>query len=367
MKFSAVVGQEELKNRLRRGVAEGRIPHAQMFIGAQGSGNLSLALAYAQYISCAARTENDSCGECPSCRKMQTLTHPDLHFSFPFPSNKGDVATELYAEWREAVLADPLLTYEAWMQALGAENKQGNIPIKECHAIIRNLSLKPYEAEYKMLVMWLPEYLGNEGNVLLKLIEEPPQKTLFLLVPVNTDKILTTIISRTQPVRVPPVDDDAVANWLMETAGMAKEDAARIALMAGGSLVRARELSDNAENQFLQPFRKWMGWCYKRQFHETARWAEDFGSSGREELKGFFTYSLEIIRAVVVHGHLGERSGLSEAEQQFVQKFSSLIDLNRADHMYKLFSEAFYETERNGNARMILTNLSFKIGRIIST
>lgn len=365
MKFAEVTGQDHLKNILRQGVRAGRIPHAQLFLGGQGSGSLGLALAYATYIGCTARTEEDSCGECPSCRKMASLTHPDLHFSFPFPSNKGDMATELYAEWREALIANPLMTYEDWMTALGAENKQGNIPIKECHAIIRNLSLKAYENEYKMLLMWLPEYLGHEGNVLLKIMEEPPQKTLFLLVAENPDKILTTIRSRTQLVRVPPVEEQAVAEWLKTTFSTPDEDARRLALMSGGNLVLAKELAGNEENQYLTPFRKWMGMCYHKKFNEAMKWAEDFSGQGREQMKGFFTYALEIIRAVIANKYLGERSGLSPQEQKFVEQFGALLDLNKVNRMYDMFSKAFYETERNGNARMILSDLSFGMGKIL--
>jgi DNA polymerase III subunit delta' len=180
MKFSELIGQKPLAARMRKAIRDGRVPHAQLFLGPEGSGNLAMALAYSQYAHCTQRTEEDSCGECSSCRKHQTMTHPDLHFSFPFPSNKADIASELYAEWRKAILEQPYQNYELWMQALESENKQGNIPIKECHAIIKSLSLKPFEGEYKILLMWLPEYLGSEGNVLLKLLEEPPPQNLWL-------------------------------------------------------------------------------------------------------------------------------------------------------------------------------------------
>jgi len=191
MQFSEVVGQVLVKQRLLQGFVAGRIPHAQLFLGAEGSGALPLAFAYAQFLLCENKTEMDSCGDCGNCRKSRQWSHPDIHFSFPFPGKKGEreVATDLYTPWRAKLTESPYLTYAAWMRSLDAENKQGNIPISECRAILRNLSLKSFSGGYKILIMWLPEYLGKEGNVLLKLIEEPPEKTIFLLVAEDSEEV----------------------------------------------------------------------------------------------------------------------------------------------------------------------------------
>jgi DNA polymerase-3 subunit delta' len=205
MLFNEIPGQEEVKSQLIRSVNENRISHAQLFLGPEGSGSLALAIAYAQYISCTERKEIDSCGECSSCRKYQKLIHPDLHFSYPFIASKEkkvEVSTDVIAAWREAIIENPFLGLEEWMQTLDAENKQPNINIAECHDIIKRLTYKSFESEYKVLIMWLPEYLGTEGNSLLKLIEEPPAKTLFILVAQNHDQILNTILSRTQLVKI---------------------------------------------------------------------------------------------------------------------------------------------------------------------
>lgn len=366
MKFSQVVGQKELGASLRRGVRDGRIPHAQLFLGGEGSGNLPLALAYAQYIGCANRTDDDSCGECGSCRKFSSLTHPDMHFSFPFPSNKADLATELYAEWREALISNPYLNYEMWMQTLDAANKQGNIPIKECHAILRNLSLRPFEAEFKILLMWMPEFLGSEGNVLLKAIEEPAQKTIFLLVAENTDKILTTILSRVQLVRVPPIDETSITNWLSEKKELGTEDAKRLAVMSAGNLLRADELAASSENHYLEPFRTWMGYCYQKKLPEAFQWAEEYAGKGREQIKGFFIYSLEILRAVLVHPIIGSKHGLSPKEEEFVANFSKVINSHgKAEQMYRWLNDAAYEIERNGNAKLVLGDISFKVAGLL--
>lgn len=366
MRFSEVVGQKELSARLRHGIRDGRVPHAQLFLGAEGSGNLALALAYAQYLGCPNRTDEDSCGECSSCRKYQTLTHPDIHFSFPFPSNKADVATDLYAEWRQAVTSDPYLNYEKWMQTLDAANKQGNIPIKECHAILKNLSLKPFEADYKILIMWMPEFLGAEGNVLLKVIEEPAQKTLFLLVAENTEKILTTILSRVQLVRVPPISEEGLTGWLSANKGLGPDDAKRLAVMSAGNLVRAGELAASDENQYLEPLRNWLAFCYQKKLPEAFQWAEEYSAKGREQLKGFFLYSLEVLRAVLVFPVVGDIHGLSVKEEEFVNRFSKILDSHaKVELMYKWFNDAAFEIERNGNAKLVLCDISFKMARLL--
>src|SRR5690606_1314323 len=190
MRFKEIVGHQSIKEQLVNTVKNNRVSHAQLFLGPEGSGSLALAVAYAQYINCENRLENDSCGQCPSCRKYDKLIHPDLHFSYPFfAKGAEDVATNYIESWRQAFLSNPYLGLDHWRQQLEAGNKQANINIAEAHDIIKKLSLKAFEAEYKVLIMWLPEYLDIQGNALLKLIEEPPAKTLFLLVAENQDKI----------------------------------------------------------------------------------------------------------------------------------------------------------------------------------
>jgi DNA polymerase-3 subunit delta' len=207
MQFKEIVGQRAIKQRLMNTVKENRVSHAQLFLGPEGSGSLALAVAYAQYLSCENKQPDDSCGECPSCRKYQKLMHPDLHFSYPFfAKHKDDNALTFIEQWREAFLTYPYLNLDIWRDYLEAENKQANINIAECHQIIKKLSLKPFESTYKILILWLPEYLDKEGNALLKIIEEPQPNTLFLLVAQNQDQILNTILSRTQLVKIPALE-----------------------------------------------------------------------------------------------------------------------------------------------------------------
>lgn len=366
MRFADVIGQNAIKARLIHSVKQGRIPHAQMFIGSEGTGNLALALAYASYIHCSNKGVDDSCGECRSCLKHKSMMHPDMHFSFPFPSVKADLASELYAEWRKACSENPYMNYEMWIRELGAENKQGNIPIKECHAIIKSLSLKPFESEYKILLMWLPEYLGVEGNVILKLLEEPPEGTLFLLVAENQEKIITTILSRVQMVRVPPIEHEELSSALQKTLNTSQDEASRLALLGAGNYLRAMELSGTEQNLYLEAFRNWMGYCYQKKLDQAVNWADAYASNGREQLKGFFLYSLEILRAVMLHQFTPDATGLSAEEQEFVKKFSSIINAHsKGELMYQWFNNAAYEVERNGNAKVILSDLSFKLARIL--
>ena len=367
MRFSEVVGQSDIKRRLLDSAKAGRIPHAQLFLGGEGSGNLALALAYATYLGCANASEDDSCGVCNSCRKYDQLIHPDLHFSFPFPSKKdvSEQSKDLYPQWREAVIQKPYLNYEDWMLALDAERKQGNIPVKECRAIIKSLSLKPFESDYKVLLLWQPEFLDKEGNILLKIIEEPPQKTLFLLVGTQSDKILPTILSRTQLVRVPPVSAEEIKVKLMQQFELAEEDANRISYMSGGNFRKALQLIEQTESRFLEPLRLWLGYCYSRQLMRAESWFREYAEEGRETLKAFFSYGLEVLRSAMLIKEGVKTGGLSTQEMDFATKFGGFISAEKVEKIYKLFNQAIYEVERNGNAKMIFMDLTFKMTRLL--
>lgn len=368
MQFKDVIGQERVKERLLQGVKNGRIPHAQLFAGPEGSGNLALALAFLQYLSCESPTEKDSCGICPGCRKMSGMVHPDVHYTFPFPSSAGDSCSEVYVPFRKYITENPYLNYEMWMKHLEAENKQGNIPVEECSAIIKNLSLKPFEGGYKMLLIWFPEFLGNSGNMLLKTIEEPPQKTIILLVTHQPDQVLGTILSRTQLVRIPPIDEAPMVQALMEKHNTPEEEARRISFMSQGDYLRAQELLFNEENEYLEPMRNWLGMCYKRNLPEAIKWGDAYSAKGREQIKGFLTYTLEILRSILVSGHMKERAGLSGPEQAFVNNFSSILNTNaKIESLYNWINNAIYEVERNGQAKIIFADLSFKIAKLLKS
>src|SRR3954469_21956265 len=240
MQFKQIVGQEAIKQRLISTVNENRVSHAQLFLGTEGAGGLALAVAYAQYLSCEDKQPDDSCGVCSSCRKYQKLMHPDLHFSYPFfAKHKDDTALTFIEQWRDAFINNPYLNLDTWRGYLEAENKQANINIAECHQIIKKLSFKPFESAYKILILWLPEYLDKEGNTLLKIIEEPQPNTLFLLVAQNQDQILNTILSRTQLVKIPALGYEEVKNYLIKERNQTENSAAQIAYLSNGNLTEA--------------------------------------------------------------------------------------------------------------------------------
>jgi len=361
MLFKDVVGQTSLKKQLIKGVQNNRIPHAQLFLGKPGSGTLPLALAYAQYVSCTNKLADDSCGECASCRKYATLTHPDLHFSFPYPTlEKDDLAKDHIKAWRAALVENPYMDYEGWMRFRESENKQGNIPIRELRAIIRSLSLKSFESEFKILILWLPEFMGNEGNVLLKIIEEPPQNTLFLLVGEKTDRILNTIISRTQPVRVPPIQLDELAQHLMEKFELDETHSTRFALMSHGDLNLATALTQETENPYFTHFRNWVSICYTRKMADAVKWADQMSGFGRESLKSFLLYGIEIFRGVIIYRYQQKDGAWAPQENDFIKKFNDLqLSVNQLEKIVLGLEECISNIERNANSKFVLTEMSF--------
>ncbi|KAB2918601.1 MAG: hypothetical protein F9K23_00255 [Bacteroidetes bacterium] len=361
MQFKDIVGQQAVKAKLISGVKEGRIPHAQLFLGPEGSGNLPLALAYAQYIACANRGEDDSCGACPNCIKYSKIIHPDLHFTFPTVGSK-EISDNFMEEWRSTFLANPYLNVFDWLMALEAENKQGNITVDECRNIIKKLSLKSFEGNFKVLIMWMPEYLGKEGNTLLKLIEEPPQKTLFLLVANSDEQILTTIKSRTQLVKIPALQQADVQDALVERYGAEVEAARASAFLSEGNLNLAVQMLSQTENNFFDSFRNWMLMCYKNDMNGVMGWIDDASTLGREMLKHFLAYGLHIFRECLIYkntdGHLVK---LTEKERDFVSKFANFLTPATIEKISNTFNDGIYHIERNANAKITLINISLLI------
>ena len=367
MQFSDIVGQQEVKQHLVQTVVENRVSHAQLFLGPEGSGSLALALAYAQFISCQDRQPQDSCGECSSCRKYKKLIHPDLHFSYPFfAKHKEDTALKFLPEWREAFLSNPYLSLDEWRSQLDAENKQANINIAECHQIISKLSLKPFEAEYKVLIMWLPEYLDKEGNTLLKIIEEPPQKTLFLLVAQNQDQILNTIISRTQLVKIPRLQDEEITKFLVERKGLSETKATQVAYLSDGSLQAAQLFLAGEENDNLKMFREWLQISYADAGAKIVEFTERAAKLGRENQKNFLRFGVNLIReSVLILSGAGNLVHLPQAELEFISKFSGAIDLAKAEAITVELEKAHYHIERNANPKILFLDVSLQLVKIL--
>ena len=367
MQFGDIVGQQAVKDQLIRGVRENRISHAQLFLAPEGSGSLALALAYAQYISCENRGESDSCGTCSSCRKYSKLIHPDLHFSYPFfAKHKDETSLSFIEEWRRSFLSNPYLGLDEWRNQLDADNKQANINIAECHQIIRKLSLKAFESEYKVLIMWLPEYLDKEGNTLLKIIEEPPQKTLFLLVAQNQDQILNTILSRTQLVKVHRLRDEEVADYLVRKFHLNEEQALRIAYLSEGNIQTAVNLSKEESNNNFGMFSDWLRMCFTNRGLQAIEFAETAAKIGRENQKNFLRYGMKLMREVLmVLAGAEHLVHLPANEKEFVVNFSKVLNEAKAEAIVDELEKAHYHIERNANGKILFLDVSLQFIKIL--
>jgi DNA polymerase-3 subunit delta' len=368
MQFKDIVGQHHVKAHLIRTVKDDRISHAQLFLGPEGSGSLALALAYAQYINCLDKLENDSCGICSSCRKFHKIIHPDLHFSYPFfAKHKDDTALTFIEEWRKAFLQNPYLGLDEWRDQLEAENKQANINIAECHSIIQKLSLKPFESEYKILIMWLPEYLDKEGNALLKIIEEPAQKTLFLLVAQNQDQLLNTILSRTQIVKIPKQRKEDVSSFLVEKEGVNEDKAQQIAYLSNGNLQAALNFISNDENDFHELMVKWLRNCFSNNGLSIISDVEnELSKMGRENQKNLLKYGVHLMRECLLF--LAETPGLIHLpakELEFISKFSTILNLAKAEAIANELEKAHYHIERNANPKILFLDVSLNLVKIL--
>ncbi|SKB73733.1 DNA polymerase III subunit [Daejeonella lutea] len=367
MQFSEVVGQHEVKEHLIKTVAENRVSHAQLFLGPEGSGNFALALAYAQFISCQERLPDDSCGTCPSCRKYAKLIHPDLHFSYPFfrGGEKEDSMPDL-EEWRDLVLSNPYFSLDEWRERLDAQNKQPNINKAECMNILHRLSLKPFESDYKAMIIWLPEYLKNEGNRLLKTLEEPAEKTLIILVAQSQDQLLNTIVSRTQLVKVPALSQGEIRDHLLKTKDISEAKAAQTAYLSEGNLTAALNFLKEDDNDNFRLFSGWMRMTYADRGPSIFEFVEEASKIGRESQKNLLKYGISIIReCIMVLSDASELVHLPSSELDFVTNFSRHLDLARAEALINEMDKAYYHIERNANPKILFLDVSLQFVKIL--
>ena len=366
MLFSNVIGQRPVKERLINSVKNGRVSHAQLFLGTEGGGALPLAMAYAQFLLCKNRNANDSCGKCSGCLKAEKLIHPDIHFVYPLALSKDvETSTDVSAEWRQAFLENPYLSLHDWFSHIAAENKQPVIGVKESTEILRKLSLTTYEGEFKIMLIWHPEKMNVQAaNKLLKILEQPPDKTIFLLVSGNEEALLRTIVSRTQLIKTARISDEEIKNALIEK-GIAANDAARIAYLSDGDYNAAQKLTaeNHEEKYYLHQFREWIRMCFSGKIADVVSWVEEIANAkvGREKQKGFLCYGMNIIRECLA-GIYGDKKLLrvDGEELDFVQKLSTLLDGNTCRKLSDELNEAILHIERNGNGKIIFTDLSLK-------
>ena len=379
MLFRNIIGQEAIKQQLRLSVREGRIPHAQLFAGKSGIGKLQLALAYAQYLNCPHRTDEDSCGECPTCRQYQHLQHPDLHFVFPIvKTDAGDTCDAYMDAWREMLLRQPWFDLDDWYKALGVETKQGMIYEKESSEILRKLSLKPFGDGYKVMIIWQPEKMNIAcANKLLKILEEPPQRTVFLLVSEHPEQLLSTIQSRVQLIRIPALPGETIAEALSRNKGIAPAEANDIARIANGSYLTAlKKADDSEENQqelrdFIALFRNayTVGVLRDPQkkydaLQSLRQWSLEMADSkvGRERQKHFLQYAQNQVRENFIR-NVGqpELNYQMAAEREFSTKFAPFIHAGNVEDIMLELERAERQIEQNGNAKIIFFDLCLQM------
>ena len=366
--FRDVIGQEAAKQRLLQEAGEGRIPHAQLFCGPEGAGKLPLALAYAKYLCCTNPGPEGACGTCPSCVKWNKLVHPDVHFMFPIVKSakgKKEVCDDYLADWRHLLMNNPYFALPHWLAAMGAENGQALIYARESDEITRKLSLKSVEGGYKITIIWLPEKMHEAcANKLLKLLEEPPEKTLFLLVSEMPEQLLSTILSRTQRFSVPRIAEADIALALRDKYAVQSADADAIAHMANGSFVKALEtISLNEENQlFFDLFVSLMRLAWQRKIRELKQWSEQVAGLGRERQKNFLDYCQRMIRENFIYNlHQPEMNYLTRPEENFAIRFAPFVNERNVVGIMEELSEAQLHIVQNVNPRMVFFDFALKM------
>ena len=393
MQFSKIINQKEVKQQLVELIQHNRLSHALLFLSKEGSGALSLALALAQYLTCERTTDHsrqttessllfeetsqpstvvggpwsDSCGTCPSCTKANQLVHPDIHFSYPVVTKKSGtppLSVDYVAEWREFINNYPYGNVYDWLQFIGAENKQGNITANECNDIIRKLSLKSFESEYKILIMWMPEYLGAEGNKLLKLIEEPPPNTLFILIAENETLLLPTIVSRCQMIKIPMLETTDIETALIDSK-IDPLKARQVAATAEGNYREALQLLQHAEEDWQGILRDWLNSIIKTGPIAQTKWVEETSRLGREKQKQFLRYFNHLLEQSIRSKIMGSNIHLPDNEKDFADRLNRLADISQQQAIIEELDRATYYIERNANAKILFHALTIKLYHII--
>ena len=369
MQFKDVVGQSELKSHLIREVNSDKISHAQLFLGKPGYGTLPLALAFVQYLFCEQRNENDSCGVCNSCRKVSTHQHPDLHFNFPIVLGIDKTADAFIDQWRKQVEEEPYFDLNDWVSRIDPKERKPVIGNEQSHEIIKKLTLKSFEGGYKVMLIWMAEEMNATcSNKLLKILEEPPQKTLFILIGESQDKMLPTIISRTQLVKVPRINSDDIALYLRNKKDVGPSTTESVVGRCDGDLLEAMRIleagNDQKANQEL--FMRLMRVCYKKSVIDMMDWAEEASAITRERQRQFILYALHMIRQSMLKNYTEDQlTRVSKEEDDFLGKFAPFISGNNVFDFSKSFNEAHYHLERNANTKLLFTVLCFNVMRYI--
>lgn len=394
MQFSSIIGQQEVKAQLAELVHHNRLSHALLFLGKEGSGALPLALAFAQYLLCekvtgrnnssaagpslfgdpepvpvAASLVTDACGVCPACQRANQLMHPDIHFSYPTVTKKpGEkpVAADFITEWREFIRLNSYGNLFDWIEMIKEkENSQGKITAKECDEIIKKLSLKSFEGDYKVLVMWMPEELDKEGNKLLKIIEEPPANTLFILVAENEELVLPTIVSRCQLIKIPALEIKDIEEALISRNHTDPAIARQVASVSDGNYREALQLVQHAEEDWQALLREWLNAILKTGPVAQTRWVEEISRLGREKQKQFLRYFNHLLEQAVLLRAMGHAPGAFGTEKDFAERLNKIAGIEQQQAIIEELDRASYYIERNANGKMLFHALTIKLYHII--
>ncbi len=378
MKFADIIGHDDLKRRLAAQIDAGRVSHAQLFTGLAGYGTLPLALAYVQYLFCPNRHDGDSCGECPSCRQVEALAHPDLHLVYPV-NKQGKKAGEAVTSdmfidrWRELWSEKQgIFSADDWYAKLDlGKTMKGLITAKESEEIIKKLSFKSYSSEYKAMIIWLPEAMNQEAaNKILKILEEPWEKTLFILVSERPEQLLATITSRTQEVAVARIDVESLQRVACNE-GKVSDEALTMARLAGGSILELRELlngvADDVRAQSFELFTRLMRLSYNDKHLELFEWADDIATLTREGQRQFFLHSVRLLReSYMIHAGLASISYLWGEELKFCRNFAPFIGNQNIEILVEEIERAMLQIQQNGSPRIVFTHFALAVSKQIN-
>lgn len=378
MLFSEILGQEHIKSHLTTSADNGRVPHAQLFVGPEGSGTLPMAIAYAQYLLCKNSDGENGNGNEACNIKFKNLSHPDLHFAFPVATNdkvkSHPVSNHFMEEWRQLIDRQPYGNLFDWYRILGIDNKQGQIGVDEAQDIVKALALKSYEGGYKVMLIWMAEKMNTSAsNKLLKLIEEPPNKTIFILIAEDEEQIINTIKSRCQLLHFPPLAEDVIKTSLIKNYQIPEADAIKIAHQANGNYNKACDLvySDSEDTQFEDWFVFWIRSAFKAKgnksaIHDLISWSETIAKTGRETQKQFLNFCLDFFRQALLLNYNASTLVFMEPKTSFkLENFAPYVHGNNILDISKELQDAIYHIERNGNSKIILTDLSIKLTRLL--
>ena len=366
MKFIDISGFEKEKNFLINAENKNHVAHAQLFFGSEGSPNLSLALAFISFLNCNNKVNNDSCGECPSCKKIDKMIHPDVHFIFPVAPttkiNKNVISDLFIKEWRNFILDDPYQNVNDWFNFYGFENKSPNISKDESRNLIKKLTLKPFESENKIVLIWLPEYLHlYTSNALLKILEDPPPKTFFFLITNDYNRLLKTILSRVQMFKIRNFSDEELKKEILKKEDIAENELSKLILTSDGNLNQAKKIINSSNEDFLSFFKIWMRNCYSNDYAKIQLDLEWFNNQTKINKKAFLIYSLNLIRESFVIKINSSLSRIVDKESEFIKNFSQSLNEEKTEKIILELNDSIRFLERNANPKIIFLDLSIEI------